>query len=142
MRRYVEAFKSGRDLEAAHARAGLSCTDCHQGYSLAVRAKTAALYSLGIAGAPARRRYDDAMCDRCHVSLEHQGERTDFLTRNPHRSHWPELTCADCHLGHARQVDFCNGCHDDGGQRMTGDPVSPRAPNPWFLFRGECRPAP
>jgi hypothetical protein len=142
MRRYVDAFKTGRDLDAAHARAGLVCTDCHQGYSLSARAKSAAAYSVGMAGTPARRRYDDAMCNRCHVSMEHLGERTDFLLRNPHRSHWPELGCADCHLGHAKQIDFCNGCHDNGGQRMTGEAVrTPRAPNPWFWFQGECRPA-
>lgn len=141
MRRYVDSYKSGRDLDAAHARAGVSCTGCHVGYSLAKRAEGALAYSVGLVGAPARRRFDDAMCNRCHVSMEHQGEKTDFLVRNPHRSHWPELGCADCHLAHVRQVDFCNGCHDNGGQRMTGDPVrAPRAPNPWFLYAGECRP--
>lgn len=139
MTRYVDAFASGRDLDAAHARAGVPCTGCHAGYTFAVRAKTAALYALGVVGAPTRRRYGDAMCNACHVSLERQAQKTDFLTRNPHRSHWPELACVDCHVGHGRQIDFCDGCHDNGGQRLTGDPVSPRAPNPWFLFRGECR---
>ena len=142
MRRYVDAFSLGRDLDAAHARAGVSCTDCHQGYSLGVRAKTALLYGVGAVGAPRRRTYGDAMCNRCHVSMEQQAARTDFLFRNPHRSHWPELACADCHLGHARQIDFCNGCHENGGQRLTGEPASPRAPNPWFLFKGECRQGP
>ncbi|MBI5549550.1 MAG: cytochrome c3 family protein [Deltaproteobacteria bacterium] len=143
MRRYVDGFQGGRDLDAAHARAGVSCTDCHQGYTLAARAKTAAAQVVGAAGdGPlARRRFDDAMCNRCHVSMEHQAARTDFLFRNPHRSHWPELGCADCHLGHARQVDFCSGCHDNGGQRMTGDPVHPRSPDRWWID-GQCSLAP
>jgi hypothetical protein len=65
MRRYVDAFKAGRDLDAAHARAGLACTDCHQGYSLSARAKSAGGVRGGDVRAPARRRYDDAMCNRC-----------------------------------------------------------------------------
>jgi len=147
MRPYVEGFVSGRELDAAHARAGLTCTDCHRGHSFASRAKTAVAYLIGAAGrpphpalsingggAPSKRRESDAMCTRCHVSMEHQAERTDFLVRNPHRSHWPELGCADCHPGHSRQIDFCGGCHDNGGQRMTGDPIiTPRAENPWAV---------
>jgi len=132
MRPYVASYRTGRDLDAAHARASVACTGCHQGYSLPVRVTTAALYATGAVDAPKRKRYDDAMCNRCHVSLRHQAGHTDLLVRNPHQSHWPELGCADCHLAHARQVDFCGQCHDNGGQRMTGDPVVSRAPNPWW----------
>jgi cytochrome c nitrite reductase small subunit len=132
MRRYVASFKAGRDLDSWHRQASVGCYDCHQGYSLAVRARTAALYAVGAVGEPPRRRYDDAMCNRCHVSLEYQAAHTDLLCRNPHRSHWPELACADCHLAHGAQVDFCGQCHDNGGQRMTGDPVVSRAPNRWW----------
>jgi len=132
MRRYVESFNAGRDLDAAHARASVGCYDCHQGYSLPTRARTAALYAFGAVGAPSRRRYDDAMCDRCHVSMGHVAGHTDLLFRNPHRSHWLELACADCHLAHAAQFDFCSQCHDNGGQRMIGDPVVSRAPNRWW----------
>jgi len=138
MRRYVEASHLGKDLDAAHARASVSCTDCHQGYSLSVRTKTALAYAAGAVTGPSRHRYDDAMCNRCHLSMEHLAARTDFLLRNPHRSHWPELACADCHLAHGRQIDFCGGCHDNGGQWMTGDPIVPRLEDPW-LFGGQCR---
>jgi fumarate reductase flavoprotein subunit len=142
MRSYVTAFQGGRDLDAAHARAGLKCTDCHQGYTLRQRAASAISYAAGVTVEVPKRRYGDEMCNRCHVSLERQAERTDFLFRNPHRSHWPELQCADCHLGHARQVDFCNQCHDHGGQRMTGDPVVPRTNEQWTpaWLTLECRP--
>jgi len=79
------------------------------------------------------------------VGMEHQAVRTDFLPRNPHRSHWPELGCADCHPAHAPQVDFCGQCHDSGGHRMTGAKPKPRAlpAPPWLLdpcrAQGECR---
>ena len=132
MRRYVASFQTGRDLDAAHRRANVGCYDCHQGYSLTARTRTAALYVVGAVGEPKRRRYDEAMCNRCHVSMEHQAAHTDLLLRNPHLRHWPELVCADCHLAHGAQIDFCSQCHDNGGQRMTGDPVVSRAPNRWW----------
>ena len=119
MRRYVASFQTGRDLDAAHRRANVGCYDCHQGYSLTARTRTAALYVVGAVGEPKRRRYDEAA-------------HTDLLLRNPHLSHWPELVCADCHLAHGAQIDFCSQCHDNGGQRMTGDPVVSRAPNRWW----------
>ncbi len=122
MRRCVEGYQTGRDLDGAHARAAVSCTGCHQGYTLATRTLAALRYLVCDPGASARRRYGDELCNRCHVSLEHQALRTDFLPRNPHRNHWPELACSDCHPAHDKQVDFCGQCHENGGQRMTGEP--------------------
>jgi hypothetical protein len=119
-------------LAAVHARVGTSCLDCHARTSIAAEVRTAATYLA--TGAPTtieRRRFGDAMCNRCHVDLAHQATKTDFLVRNPHRSHWPELRCGHCHVAHGPQVDFCAGCHDNGGQRLLGAVAAPRASNPW-----------
>ena len=88
-------------------------------------------YTIAKAGSLAKRQFDDAMCLTCHISNEHLANSTDFLQRNPHLSHWGDLTCSDCHVSHGAQVDLCSECHVNGGQRMVGGEIIPRAENPW-----------
>ena len=63
--------------------------------------------------------------------MEYHAARTDYLIRNPHLSHWPDVKCTTCHISHGEQVDYCSQCHDNGNQRMTGGEIIPRAENPW-----------
>jgi hypothetical protein len=141
MIRYVQSSATGRDLDHAHQAAGVGCIDCHGDTSWTYRVGAALRYVAGRAPTElARRRFGDESCDRCHVGMAHLAAQTDLLARNPHLSHWPELRCGDCHVAHGRQVDFCGGCHENGGQRMTGDPAPPRVHNPW-AEPGRQRPA-
>jgi len=39
--------------------------------------------------------------------------------------------CGNCHISHGQQVNMCINCHDNGNQRITGQPIVPRAENPW-----------
>jgi len=71
------------------------------------------------------------MCTQCHISGDYLAAQTDFLVRNPHESHWPNLKCVDCHMSHENQVNYCGRCHDNGGQRLVEMPIVPRANNPW-----------
>lgn len=121
MRGYVDSFRTSNDMDSVHRRAGLGCVDCHTGGSLGVHAAVAATYlAMNTPSKPSSSPVADHVCNHCHVSMAYEATRTDYLTRNPHRSHWPELQCGDCHKAHGGQLDFCSGCHDNGGQRMTG----------------------
>jgi len=132
MQGHVDSYLTGNFMDSVHRRAGVGCKDCHQDYSVADEIGSLLKYATGnYERVPSRRKFDQAMCTRCHISLEYHANRTDYLTRNPHLSHWPDLRCGTCHLSHDKQVDYCARCHDNGGQRMTEGPIVPRARNPW-----------
>lgn len=132
MQRYVESYLTGNFMDNIHKQADVGCRDCHTDYTLTHRAEIVSRYVTGIyQPALERRTFDQAMCTRCHISMAYHADRTDYLVRNPHLSHWPDLACGDCHLAHAAQIDYCRYCHDNGGQRLTGGPIAPRADNPW-----------
>lgn len=119
-------------MSNVHYMASVMCQDCHTEYTIFEKAKSLFKYVTGnYERVLSRRKFEDDMCLKCHISMEHQAIRTDFLVKNPHLSHWPELRCMSCHLAHDKQVDYCSRCHDNGGQRMTGEPIVPRARNPW-----------
>jgi cytochrome c nitrite reductase small subunit len=131
MQRHVDSYLTGDDLDAVHRKANVGCKDCHE-TTIATQLSEVFRYVTGnYEQVFSKRTFDQSMCTRCHISLEHQAARTDFLVRNPHQSHWPGLQCGECHVSHGEQVDYCSRCHDNGGQRMTGAPIVPRAVNPW-----------
>lgn len=132
MQSHVESYLTGDRLDHIHMQAGVGCLDCHTDYTLARELASVWRYATGDhAPTLSGRTFDQAMCTRCHISLAYHADRTDYLVRNPHLSHWPDLVCGDCHLSHAAQIDFCSNCHDNGSQRLTGGIVAPRAENPW-----------
>ncbi|MGA9349664.1 MAG: cytochrome c3 family protein [Anaerolineae bacterium] len=132
MEAHVVSYLSSNHLDNIHYQANVGCKDCHTGYSLMAELKSAWRYLRGdYEEVFSQRVFSQEVCNRCHISMEYQANRTDFLVRNPHLSHWPDLVCGDCHLAHDKQIDYCANCHDNGGQRMTGEPIVPRADNPW-----------
>ena len=132
MEYHVNSYLDSNHLDNAHFQAGVECQDCHTEYTLVEKMKSGLQYVTGdYDRIPIKRKFDDAMCLECHVSMEHQAEKTDFLVKNPHLSHWPDLRCGSCHLSHEPQIDYCSRCHDNGGQRMTGEVFEPRNSNPW-----------
>jgi hypothetical protein len=135
MRAHVESYVNGSNMDAVHRRAEVGCKDCHADYTVADELRSVVAYALGqYEEVFSRRVFDQRMCTGCHLGMEHQAQRTDHLARNPHRSHYPDLRCGACHPAHARQVDYCGACHDNGGQRMTGGPTTDRAVAPWLRF--------
>jgi nitrate/TMAO reductase-like tetraheme cytochrome c subunit len=129
---HVESYTTGPEMDHVHYEANVGCKDCHSDYTVGDQLTSLWRYVTGdYAIIWQRLRVDDDMCLQCHISLAYHADRTDHLRRNPHLSHWPDLTCTSCHMSHQPQVDYCARCHDNGGQRMTGDPVVPRAHNPW-----------
>ena len=132
MQPYADSYLNSNHLDNVHRQANVGCQDCHTDYTLGDEINSAWRYVQGAYQTPMQRRtFDQAMCNRCHISMAYQAARTDFLVRNPHLSHWPDLVCSDCHVVHAEQINYCGLCHDNGGQRLTGEPIVPRADNPW-----------
>lgn len=132
MTTHVDSYLKSTNMDSAHRRAKVGCKDCHADYTLVDEMRSVVNYALGHYDEIfSRHKFGDEMCNGCHVGLDFQAEKTDHLRRNPHRGHYPDLRCGACHLAHARQIDYCGRCHDNGGQRMTGDPVVERAGAPW-----------
>ena len=142
MNRYVQTYQAENYMASIHREANVGCKDCHSNYSIGDELTSGFNYLTGnYDEVLIPRKFDDEMCTQCHISLEYHAARTDFLTRNPHMSHWPELRCTNCHISHDDQVNYCSRCHENGGQRMTGEPITPRAHNPWAEATSEDLPA-
>jgi len=132
MTAHVTSYLESSHMDAVHRQAKVGCKDCHFDYSVVDEVRSVIDFVFGNYEETFRRhRFADDMCNGCHVGLEFQAAKTDHLRRNPHRGHYPDLRCGACHLAHDRQIDYCGRCHDNGGQRMTGDPVVERATAPW-----------
>ncbi len=130
MKANVDSYLTSSNLDHVHEQAGVQCKDCHD---YPVQAEIASgikfitgNYTVDKNGALTVRKFDDTMCLKCHISYQHVAQMTDFLPRNPHDSHNGEMPCNTCHVSHGQQIDYCSGCHDNGGQRMVGAPVTPR----------------
>lgn len=79
-----------------HAAKNMPCTVCHQ--------------------APTGGQdVEYTKCVQCHNpdQLKTAGEKIKpkFDGLNPHAPHFEDLSCMECHKGHAPQEDFCAGCH-------------------------------
>ncbi len=126
----VNSYLTGHTLDNVHAQANVECKDCHD-YPVSAEISSGinflvGNYEVNSEGTLNKRTYTDEMCLECHISQEYLAETTDYLFRNPHNSHWGFMPCSNCHLSHGEQVDYCASCHDNGGQRMTGDPIEDR----------------
>lgn len=131
----VQSYLSSSDMDHVHALAEVECKECHD-YPIPEEISAGIKYVLGnydvdTEGKLLQREFDDEMCLECHISYEYLANQTDFLVKNPHLSHWGTLSCSNCHISHGEQIDLCGECHDNGDQRITGEPIVPRAENPW-----------
>jgi nitrate/TMAO reductase-like tetraheme cytochrome c subunit len=130
MKSHVDSYMKGPNLDHVHEQAGVQCKQCHD-YGVVAEITSGIKYVTGnytvdAKGELAKRKFDEKMCTKCHISEAHVATLTDFLPRNPHDSHNGELPCNTCHVSHGTQIDFCSECHDNGGQRMIGAPITPR----------------
>nr|MBI9047403.1 cytochrome c3 family protein [Anaerolineaceae bacterium] len=130
---HVDSYLNSNHMDNVHSQANVECKECHFEYSIPDEIVSGVKYVTGNYDKDMpRRKVGDEMCVKCHINLDYHAVRTDYLTRNPHLSHWPDIRCTACHVSHGEQVDYCSECHDNGGQRMTEDiDLEPRAENPW-----------
>ncbi|MEI2698172.1 MAG: cytochrome c3 family protein [Microthrixaceae bacterium] len=86
-----------RPLPAKHAKAGVSCHDCHQKEN------------------PAKAAVADDSCMICHGDYPAMADYTKQLNPNPHK--WPggkhpgPFACVDCHNQHKAPTVKCLECH-------------------------------
>jgi hypothetical protein len=130
MQANVTSYLTSTDLDNVHQQAGVQCKGCHD-YPLSAEIKSGfdfvtGNYTVDKSGNLKSVKFSDAMCTQCHISLDHVAQLTDYLKRNPHNSHNGALPCNTCHVSHGQQIDYCAQCHDNGGQRMVGQPIQAR----------------
>ncbi len=132
MESYVDSYLNGHTMDNVHAEAGVQCKECHSAYDIPAEIESGIKFITGnYDKSMPQRKFGDEVCNQCHISMEYIALQTDFLFRNPHASHWPDLKCRSCHISHGEQIDYCSECHDNGGQRMTGGEIFPRSDNPY-----------
>lgn len=132
MQKNVNSYLTSSDMDHVHAQAHVQCKDCHD-YSLGAEITSGVKYVIGdytvdTKGELTPVTYSDEMCLKCHISDDYLANATDFLHRNPHKNHNGQLACKTCHISHGKQVNYCGSCHDNGGQRLTGEEVKSRDP--------------
>lgn len=125
MDKNVNSYLTSNDLDNIHSQANVQCKDCHD-YPVSAEISSGinyvfGNYTVGTDGELLPVSYGNEMCLDCHISYENIAMSTDFLYRNPHKSHNGDLECKTCHVSHGEQIDYCSTCHDNGGQRMVGD---------------------
>jgi hypothetical protein len=118
--------------EDVHARAGLSCHDCHGGNpDPALASDRAAAMDAAYTPAPYRKppeRGDvPAFCGRCHSDAVYM-KRFDPAARiDQEREYWTSRHGIELARGNP-QVATCVSCHGAHGIRSAGDPRSPVYP--------------
>ncbi len=125
MQKNVNSYLSSNDMDNVHAQANVQCKECHD-YSIPAEISSGIKYITGnytvnTEGELMPVAYSDDMCLKCHISDEYMAKATDFLHRNPHKNHNGDLDCKTCHISHGDQINYCGTCHDNGGQRITGE---------------------
>jgi len=87
---------AGRNLPPSHAKAGVTCFDCHQAEKPTVAASS-------------------GPCMDCHGDAPAVAELTKKLPVNPHVTpkapHPGPFTCTDCHHQHRPAAVKCLECH-------------------------------
>lgn len=140
MDNYVEGYYSDDTalLVAAHARAEVSCLDCHESVlseqvveGIAWLKRDFSVDEEGfIAGETAADLGTRELCFKCHndgdaatgedwediqaATVEFGGDEG----MNPHKSHNGNQECSDCHQSHGTSVLSCDKCH--GFEPPTG----------------------
>lgn len=118
-----EVFEYGSFLQSRMAEAGVTCSDCHEPHSLALRAE------------------GNALCARCH-----RPETFDTPRHHRHAAGTPAARCVSCHMptrtymaiderrDHAIRVprpdadvgspDACTNCHTDRSPGWAADAIA------------------
>lgn len=125
MDKYVENYYEGNDMARIHMEANVLCVDCHEP-EFSQQIEEGVLWLTGdFQNNPDMMTdFDNDACLKCHISEEFQAAKTDALKLNPHADAHQKLQCTDCHRSHREQVNYCNTCHSNQGQRMITWPLN------------------
>ena len=90
----VRAGEDSRSLPAPHAKAKLTCHDCHQKEK------------------PSTAAVPDEACMVCHGDYPAMKALTKDAKPNPHGSPHDPIPCTECHRQHKPPVVKCLECHE------------------------------
>lgn len=122
MKPYYQSWHDGSLLAAKHAKAGVTCHDCHTS-SIAGQAQEGIKYISGNYKTPLDKRNfgTRAFCLKCHsasgtgspkgMTFETAEAKTNFAESNPHANHNGEQDCNVCHSMHSKSKVMCAQCH-------------------------------
>lgn len=106
LKEIFQSWSNSGYLDNLHAKASISCTNCH-GKKLPDLDATV----------------DNQRCLECHGPMEQLAKITepaDFKDRNPHHSHLGEIDCTVCHKAHGESKVYCLGCHQKFAMTIPG----------------------
>lgn len=111
MKPYYESWKSSTLLASKHAKAGVTCHDCHKA-SFTTQVEEGVKYITGDYTTPLKKReFPKEFCLKCHNDFESIKAKTNFEDSNPHDSHNGEQECSLCHRMHQKSTVMCSQCH-------------------------------
>jgi len=100
------SWASSDYMDNLHAKASLSCMNCH-GKDLPAPDATV----------------ENKKCLECHGPMDQLAQKTepaDFKDRNPHKSHLGEIACTVCHKAHSASKVYCLDCHQKFKMTIQG----------------------
>ncbi|MEN6467506.1 MAG: cytochrome c3 family protein [Smithella sp.] len=106
MREIFTSWASSEYMDNLHAKAFISCANCH-GKELPAPDTTV----------------ENGKCLECHGPMDQLVKKTEpaeFKDRNPHKSHLGEIACTVCHKAHSESKVYCLGCHQKFEMKIKG----------------------
>ncbi|MBU1564517.1 MAG: cytochrome c3 family protein [Proteobacteria bacterium] len=97
LREIFSSWATSEYMDNKHAKASVSCANCH-GPELPAFDAT----------------LENEKCLQCHGPMDILAQKTEpaeFKDRNPHKSHLGEIHCTVCHKAHSESNVYCLGCH-------------------------------
>jgi len=98
---FFNSWLQSANLDNAHMKKGIYCLGCHTNYMDDLEATET-----------------QERCIKCHGNYDDliKLTATSRYEKNPHKSHYPDLSCDVCHHGHKEFTDYCAKCHQFGYQ--------------------------
>lgn len=111
MESYYASYEDKGLLANKHAKAGVTCHDCHQD-GIGKKMEEGVKYVTGNYENPLEKRDFGTreFCLQCH-DFDEVKSKTNFEESNPHDSHNGEQDCNTCHSMHQESKVMCLDCH-------------------------------
>lgn len=106
MREIFTSWASSEYMDNLHAKAFISCRNCH-GKELPAPDATII----------------NNKCLECHGPMDQLAKKTEpaeFKDRNPHKSHLGDVACTVCHKAHGESKVYCLSCHQKFKMKIQG----------------------
>lgn len=111
MDKYYDSYRDEGLLANKHAKAGVTCHDCHQ-EGISKKMEEGVKYVTGDYETPLKKRDFGTrdFCLKCH-DFDKVKKKTAFDESNPHDNHNGKQNCNVCHNMHQKSKAMCEECH-------------------------------